>query len=159
MIKYLKGDATNPIDTPDKTPVIAHVCNDIGQWGAGFVIALSKKWPEPEQAYRTWAKSSSDDFALGNSILVPVQDENRDIFVMNIIGQHKIRTKDYIPVRYWAIHKAFKTFCESRPSIAYSFHMPRIGCGLAGGLWEEIEYILNDTLIKYGFETYVYYFE
>ncbi|MEV6001124.1 Appr-1-p processing protein, partial [Streptomyces griseomycini] len=24
--------------------VIAHVCNDIGGWGKGFVLAVSRRW-------------------------------------------------------------------------------------------------------------------
>ena len=39
-INYLKGDATEPTKKP---AIICHVCNDIGGWGRGFVLALSKK--------------------------------------------------------------------------------------------------------------------
>jgi len=37
--------------------------------------------------------------------------------------------------------------------------MPRIGCGLAGGTWNKIEPLINQTLIKNEVETYVYDFE
>ena len=47
---YFEGDATSPIG--DGKKIIPHVCNDIGGWGKGFVLALSKKWPEPEEYYR-----------------------------------------------------------------------------------------------------------
>ena len=40
-ILYIKGDATAPIGSGVK--VITHICNDIGGWGKGFVLALSKK--------------------------------------------------------------------------------------------------------------------
>ena len=42
MIKYVTGDATNPIDTIDtnESKVIIHVCNDISRWGKGFVLAV-----------------------------------------------------------------------------------------------------------------------
>ena len=33
-------------------------------------------------------------------------------------------------------------------------HMPRIGCGLAGGKWEKVEKIIEDTLK--GLDVYVY---
>jgi hypothetical protein len=46
------GDATAPQGTGPK--VIAHVCDDMGGWGKGFVVALSKRWPEPEAAYQRW---------------------------------------------------------------------------------------------------------
>ena len=34
--------------------IIAHVCNDVGGWGSGFVVARSAKWSKPEAAYRRW---------------------------------------------------------------------------------------------------------
>ena len=38
-------------------------------------------------------------------------------------------------------------------------HMPRIGCGLAGGQWADIEKIIKDNLIAHEIETTVYDFE
>jgi O-acetyl-ADP-ribose deacetylase (regulator of RNase III) len=61
-IKYIKGDATAPGASGNK--IIVHVCNDIGGWGRGFVMALSAKWKEPEMEYRKWYKSG-DNFKLG----------------------------------------------------------------------------------------------
>lgn len=55
-ITYHIGDATAP---DGRGPgVIAHVCNDSGGWGKGFVLAVSRRWPEPEAAYRRWARSA-----------------------------------------------------------------------------------------------------
>jgi O-acetyl-ADP-ribose deacetylase (regulator of RNase III) len=61
-ISYLIGDAT----PPDRLGpgVIAHVCNDSGGWGKGFVLEISRLWPEPEAEYRRWARSGQD-FGLG----------------------------------------------------------------------------------------------
>ncbi len=33
--------------------------------------------------------------------------------------------------------------------------MPRIGCGLAGGFWDEIETIIEDTLLQKEVEVFV----
>ena len=49
-IIYIKGDATSPISPGNK--IITHICNDIGGWGKGFVLALSKKWKVTEEADR-----------------------------------------------------------------------------------------------------------
>jgi O-acetyl-ADP-ribose deacetylase (regulator of RNase III) len=46
-INYIKGDATAPISKGEK--IICHICNDIGGWGKGFVLAISKRWKEPEE--------------------------------------------------------------------------------------------------------------
>ena len=62
-IQYIKGDATQPQGAGLK--IIAHVCNDMGAWGKGFVVALSKRWKKPEADYRAWYLSKTD-FALGD---------------------------------------------------------------------------------------------
>lgn len=47
QISYLKGDATNLVIPGNK--IIVHICNDIGAWGKGFVLAVSKRWSESEK--------------------------------------------------------------------------------------------------------------
>jgi len=49
-ITYIKGDATNP--QAKGTKIIIHICNNLGGWGKGFVLAISKRWKAPEEAYR-----------------------------------------------------------------------------------------------------------
>lgn len=86
-IQYLKGDATVPQAKGIK--IIAHICNDIGGWGKGFVLAVSKRWEEPEKEYRNWHRfRSKNNFALGEIQLVQVE---KYIFVANIIGQKGIK--------------------------------------------------------------------
>lgn len=41
QIKIITGDATRPIE--DDPKIIVQVCNEIGGWGAGFVLAISKR--------------------------------------------------------------------------------------------------------------------
>jgi len=50
VLRFIKGDATSPQAKGVK--IIAHICNDLGKWGKGFVMAVSARWPEPEAAYR-----------------------------------------------------------------------------------------------------------
>jgi hypothetical protein len=70
-INYVKGDATQPIGSENR--IITHCCNDQGYWNAGFVKALSHRWPEPERAYRRWATGLETlPFALGNVQFVRV---------------------------------------------------------------------------------------
>ncbi|MEZ4800268.1 MAG: hypothetical protein R2809_10945 [Flavobacteriales bacterium] len=38
-VNYVTGDATIPQTNGNK--IIVHVCNDIGGWGKGFVMAIS----------------------------------------------------------------------------------------------------------------------
>ena len=71
-IEYVRGDATAPQGKGVK--LIAHVCNDLGGWGKGFVLAISRRWPEPEAAYRRWHRErSGNDFGLGAVQYVQVE--------------------------------------------------------------------------------------
>jgi hypothetical protein len=41
--------------------VIAYICNDLGGWGKGFVLAISRKWPQPERDYRDWPEAAGTE--------------------------------------------------------------------------------------------------
>lgn len=154
-IKYITGDATSP--SSDQNKIIVHICNDIGGWGKGFVLALSKKWSQPEKEYRDWFKSQ-DNFSLGKVQFVPVEN---DIWIANMIGQHKIKKakNGNAPIRYDAVKCCLFKVSQKAKELMAEVHMPRIGCGLAGGDWREIEEIINETLISQNINVVVYDFE
>lgn len=152
IINYIKGDATSP--QGDGNKIIAHICNDMGGWGRGFVLAISAKWSLPESSYRAWSGSGSD-FVLGNMQLVQVE---RDTWVANIIGQKGIKKdqEGLPPVRYEAIRSGLTKLCLKADRLSASVHMPRIGCGLAGGSWEMMEPIIAAELVNKGIAVTVY---
>jgi O-acetyl-ADP-ribose deacetylase (regulator of RNase III) len=150
-IKYLKGDATSPQEPENQ--IIAHICNDIGGWGKGFVLAISKKWKEPEKAYRNWHKEGTD-FELGQMQLVKVENK---LWVANMIAQSGINTIQK-PIRYEAVLACLEQLTQEALALNASVHMPRIGCGLAGGKWDIIEPFIQQTLIKNEIKTFVYDF-
>jgi len=180
MITYLEGDATDPQGlTPHENKIIAHVCNDIGAWGRGFVLSLSKRWPHAEKAYRRWYQEQEDyvpdvtisdqtvlitgngnrdnkgKMMLGTTQIVPVHFEpnfndkpaTHITYVANMIAQAGIFSKNNVaPIRYDAVEGCLHhvaTFARIKNA---SVHMPRIGCGLAGGEWSKIEPVLERTL-------------
>jgi O-acetyl-ADP-ribose deacetylase (regulator of RNase III) len=156
MMTYQTGDATRPSGTGAR--VIVHVCNDIGAWGAGFVVALSQRWPEPEKAYRAWAGGQDDlPFELGQVQFVTVEP---DLWVANLIGQHEIQRKGVRtalpPVRYEAIRTGLAHVRHFALEHHASVHMPRIGAGLAGGDWAVLEGIIRDELAEQGAAVTVY---
>ncbi len=143
-ILYTTGDATQPTGTGPR--IIVQVCNHDGGWGRGFVVALSRRWPQPEKQYREWAAGNTDiPFAPGQVQFVPVEEQ---LWVANMIGQHGIRAHDGIPpVRYDAIRDGLKTVASFAAGHHASVHMPRIGAGLAGGSWETISAIIHEELV------------
>jgi O-acetyl-ADP-ribose deacetylase (regulator of RNase III) len=153
-ITYLKGDATCP--QANGVKIICHVCNDIGGWGKGFVLALSKRWDEPEAAYRAWY-SRGEGFALGAVQFVQVEPY---IWVANLIGQRGTKMgSSGPPVRYKAIAAGLVKVAEKALELGASVHMPRIGCGLAGGEWAKVEPLIEQHLYSAGVAVTVYDFE
>ena len=152
-IKYIKGDATEPVGEGKK--LLVHICNDIGAWGAGFVLALSAKWKEPEESYRKWNKAKHF-FELGFIQRVPVEE---DLTVVNMIAQRGIGSKNGVPVSYPAVRECLSKVADEAKEQKATVHMPRIGCGLAGGSWAVIEGIIKETLIDRNIEVVVYDFD
>lgn len=160
MIQYITGNALEPIgDKVNK--IIAHVCNDQGKWGSGFVVPLGKKFPLAEESYR-----NQDEYKLGSGKLVAYAGYP-GIHVFNMIGQHMLRRDEegHPPIRYDAVWKCLRTlredwkynrYCVSRIGNveSRSWHLPRIGCGLAGGSWSIMREIIKDAL--QGEDVYVY---
>jgi O-acetyl-ADP-ribose deacetylase (regulator of RNase III) len=143
MIEYVTGDATQPAGNGPR--VIVHLCNDIGAWGAGFVLALSRRWLQPEARYREWWLSNeATPFALGQVQFVAVEPE---LWVANLIGQHGIRhARGAPPIRYEAVRAGLQRVAEFAREHGATAHMPRIGAGLAGGDWATIEAIIAEEL-------------
>ncbi|GJF29695.1 Appr-1-p processing protein [Kitasatospora sp. NE20-6] len=153
-ITYVRGDATAPQGAGLR--IIAHGCNDLGGWGKGFVLALSRRWPEPEAAYRAWHRGrSGNDFALGAVQLVEVGPYLR---VANIVTQRGMRTgrSSGVPVRYEAIDAGLAALGDHALRLGASVHMPRIGCGLAGGSWTKVEPLVASRLAGRGVAVTVY---
>jgi O-acetyl-ADP-ribose deacetylase (regulator of RNase III) len=177
MITYLTGDATDPKIPGNK--IIAHVCNDIGAWGRGFVLSLSKRWQKPEKQYRSWfsqQENSLIDPELSSKLTIGyplelgavqyVRVELRDVseekceytYIANMIGQRGILDNDGLPpIRYDALEICLRDVASFAYNTSSSVHMPRIGCGLAGGKWQEIEPLIEKCFGGIG--VYVYDFE
>ena len=153
LVTVLKGDATAPVG--DGNRIICHVCNDIGGWGKGFVLALSKRWKEPEAHYRAWhTQGEASGFRLGAIQLVRV---THDIEVANLIAQRDVRAIAGVPpIRYDALRECLATLATHAGNQQASVHMPRIACGLAGGTWSEVEAIIRATLVASGIPVCVY---
>jgi len=155
-ITYLKGDATHAQAKGIK--VICHICNDLGGWGRGFVVAISRRWPQPEQQYRAWyAERNANDFGLGAVQFVQVEPY---IWVANMVAQRGLKGGSKgPPIRYEAVAECLKKVTVKAAELGASVHMPRIGCGLAGGEWSKIEPLILEALCEQGLSVTVYDFE
>ena len=118
-------------------------------------MAISRRWPEPEHAYREWHQNrKANNFRLGKIQLVQVES---DLWVANMIGQHGLRKQDgNPPIRYSAVEECLRQIARAAKEKKANVHMPRIGCGLAGGKWEKIEPLIQRLLCSENIEVFVY---
>jgi hypothetical protein len=154
-IKYIKGDATQPIGDGNK--MLIHCCNDIGAWGSGFVMAISKRWKEPEVQYRKWSRGhvKGAKFELGAVQFVKVED---DIVIGNMVGQKGIARRGAPPIRYPAIVKCLEKVRDAAVKNKASVHAPKFGSDRAGGKWDIIEGHIRDILCKSNISVTIYEF-
>ena len=156
-VNYVKGDATKPLVDPNPKAMrfLVHCCNDIGAWGAGFVLALSRAWPETERAYKLWFEGLDTAYRVtGPAQLGEVQfvQVANNIIVCNLIGQRSCGyTGSIPPVRYDAIRMGMAKirlamYGMEKIGFNCTFHSPRFGSDLAGGDWNVIESIIVDIM-------------
>lgn len=151
-ITYLKGDARSPRGTGKR--IIAHVVNDkTPRWGAGFPVEVKKKWPGVQTEFEQWVIESRSNLTLGN---ISISSIDPTLSIVHMICQQGYGPSVKARIRY----KSVKTCLEKVASIAQkkqaSVHMPRIGCGQAGGSWAVISELIEESLCQKGVAVTVY---
>jgi len=161
MITYLKGDATFPRGEGRK--IIAHIVNNVSGWGAGFVLAISKRWEEPEARFRAWSP-----LELGTVQFVPVERDAQGqptITVANMCAQrgygagnrnqHRSNeVDDRPPVDYEVLEECLNLLAKEAIEQGATVAMPKIGCGLGGGKWKHVEPLIQKQLAHVTVQVY-----
>lgn len=154
-VQYLVGDAADPIG--EGTRIIAHCCNHLGYWGAGFTQVLDRYYPKVGTDYRAWIKLGFELRTARQLGEVRYASADDDLIVASIVGQDGIKgAKNVKPIRYSALGVGLQDVAKRAIAEACSVHMPRIGCGLAGGTWDKVEPLIQQHLIRLGVPVYVY---
>lgn len=136
-ITYAVGDATDP---PQRPVIVAHVVNDVGVFGAGFALAVAKRWPVAREDYRRWHAHGSN-FTLGGTRLTRVDGQ---LWVMHLLAQHGIG-RGAVRIRYDALGECLRALAKEAKTLDAAVAMPRIGSGLAGGDWTRIEALIAEA--------------
>lgn len=161
MIREITGDLFAYI-TEDC--VIPHCCNDIGAWGAGFVLAINKNLGMgPRQSFLDASKNQlyrlgSVDYCrvvkhetratVGGPVKVP--GSSIAITVANMCGQHGVTgasTGDLRvakPIRYAALVHCMEDVRSYVDQFPQPILCPKFGSGLAGGNWELIRELIDE---------------
>jgi O-acetyl-ADP-ribose deacetylase (regulator of RNase III) len=152
QITYLRGDATEP--RGNGLRILAHIVSDRALvWGAGFGRVVRKKWPKVQDEFAKWAVGQRGNLALGNLHISPVDES---LVVAHLVAQHGVGPSKTPRIRYGAIESSLKKLADFAVAKSASVHMPRIGTGQAGGSWEIVGEIIEDTLCRKKVEVTVY---
>lgn len=134
ITKYIKGDITET-----ELKYIAHGVNCQNKMGSGVAKALYTKFPEVKTNYHKYFER----YGYLGEIHEAYSDSNRSI--INCFTQFSYGYDNKRYVNYSAIVTCFKKL-ENLIPMGERLAIPKIGCGLAGGDWNIVEQLINDTV-------------
>lgn len=151
-INYVKGDCLQP--RGDSPHLVVQVMNNVGKrWGGGFPAAVARRWRAAEDDYRQWFASLSKRPDLG---AVRFFDTQTGIHIATIVAQDGLGRNRAKRVRYNALTNGLDAVRQHATEYGMTVHMPRIGCGQAGGDWRVVSELVEDALTQFGVGTWVY---
>ena len=179
--RYIEGDLFEHDYDTARTTIIAHVCNDQGVMGSGFVVPLAQHFPWAKEAYVNWFKDNP--LQLGVELLGEVGSPGRGQTQMVTVRSNEHRqamfygAKDYSdrivvanmvaqdlgsnrPLYYNDLVKCMEQVAKSdEVACGAEIICPMFGSALAGGDWRFIEELITDCWLMRGIQVTVYYLE
>ncbi len=152
-LDVLYGSALEP--RGDGNKIVVHLVNDkTPNWGGGgFASAVRRHWPQVQEDFRDWAEHQRSNLKLGSVRLCRVDDQ---LMVASVVAQHGYGPSDKPRIRYTALRDGLRSVGKAAAVRGASIHMPRIGTGQAGGSWNIISDIIQETLVDEGLGVAVY---
>ena len=138
MIKYKQGSLLDVTEG-----IIVHGCNCKGVMGSGVAKQIKEKYPVAYAAYvdKYWQSG----LQLGSIITVTM--EPSQLVIVHAMTQNGFGKDNRRYVSYTAIMDCMLQVRLLAESTGLEVHMPKIGAGLGGGAWCDIEQILMKTII------------
>ena len=150
-LTYLRGDATRP--RGDGFRIVAQIVNDrASTWGGGFALVIRQKFPHVQESFRSWA-GSGHNLQLGKVHVAPL---DASTVVFNMVCQHGYGPSPKPRIRYTPLRNCLDQLAVFALQKKASVHIPRIGCGQAGGSWEIVRELIDCTLCRQGIRVTVY---
>lgn len=120
--------------------VIAHGCNCFNTMGSGIARAIRARYPLSYEADCQTVRG--DASKLGTFTMCAYPDRR----IFNLYTQYRFGTKE-MHLDYEALVAALvemrTTLDEHDPEHNEIVGLPRIGCGLAGGNWKDVEELID----------------
>jgi Zn-dependent peptidase ImmA (M78 family) len=151
-IAYLIGDATEPRGNGHN--IVAHIVNDATpRWGAGFARVVRDRWPEAQADFVAWTEEDRSRLRLGSHRLFRVDDE---LSLFHMVAQQGYGPSPRPRIRYRALDACLRGLVTVAIELSATLHMPRIGCGQAGGSWSIVAELIDQHLCRHGIAVTVY---
>ena len=150
MIEYVNGDVLLALERGE-LDVVAHGCNCQGGFGSGVAGQIARRWPHVREAYLTLHKSGGT--LLG--FFQPVQISANQ-YIVNCGTQDNYLPRGVQHADYDAINDVMESLSLYTKHKLTRVGIPKIGAGLAGGKWEEIEEIILRHFTDQDLTVYVY---
>lgn len=141
MIKEVYGSI---FDNLPEYSVLVHQCNAKGWMGAGIAKEIAKRWPNSFKEYHEyccWFKDGRESEILGTFVGVKISPT---FIICNAIAQITVgRSKQQTDYDAWEVLcKKLEQQTRRVNKVTgknWTLHVPfKIGCGLGGGLWENM---------------------
>lgn len=153
-IKVVEG---NILDASED--IIVHQVNCLGVMGAGLAKQIAERYPIVKEKYLEYCNKYIRESLLGELHLV---DTKEGKLVANVFGQMGIK-KNSLDKKVYTDFEALKlglervrNFAEVQSmSVAIPTH---IGCGLAGGDWDEIKPMIENVFKGSGVDVKFYHY-
>ncbi|XP_063967719.1 chromodomain-helicase-DNA-binding protein 1-like [Lytechinus pictus] len=160
-LRYVRGDATHPINTSGQNAIVVHCVDDSGSWGRGGLFsALARRSPQPERLYELAGKMR--DLNLGDAHLIPIDDvESRDAgndWVALIVAQHRDKNNYLSGIKLTALDKGLQRLYKAAKKHNATVHLPRIGHSTPAFNWYGTERLIRKHLASRGIQTSIYYY-
>lgn len=145
-IKLIQGNIIDALANDD-IDIFAHGVNCKGGFGSGLAKEIARRLPKVRNEYLY--KHHSEGWGLGQTQLVNIYTEDEDYQhhhrVMNCATQKEYGREKKMYCSYEAIEQCmheYHGYCKENNLIP---GLPYIGCGLAGGDWNIVKKIIEDT--------------
>lgn len=125
--------------------VIAHQVNCRGLMGAGLAKSIRKKYPDVYKSYKGLCNKYGSDM-LGLAIIENISNTSPPYAIANLFGQQSAgKSKQHTD--YPALWDALTSLKLHMGDAGFTtLALPyKLGCGLGGGIWEVVEFIIREV--------------
>ena len=123
--------------------IVAHGVNCQRVMGSGVALAIRNRWPEVYDSYR---KNLAGEQVLGTAQFVQI---DQLLYVANCYTQLNYGRTGGPYADLYAIKRSLDATFAFAARKQLPVFMPRIGCGLGGLRWDEVESVIVELEGKY----------